>query len=418
MRVLLVSDSYPPLVGGATRAVYLLARGLTRTGHAVSVATPWQARAPAREEVDGVEVRRLDGIWSRLWRVLRKDAIQFRYTPPPVPDPEAIVRLRLMVRRFKPDLVISYGWMTYDATIALLGTKVPLVLSGRDYSSICALRTMYRNGGVCEGPAVTKCLACSRPEYGPIGATVAVAGVLGLRPILRRRVRGLQSCSKYMQETLHGHLLRKEQINRLRTDVVIPDYRVDDDAPPPEPVSGLPKEPYILFVGALRTIKGVHILFPAYEKLRNPPPLVLVGTPSGDRLPPVPRGAMVVEGLPHDQVMAAWSGALFGVAPSVLPEPLGNVIHEAMSMGRTVVGTVPSGQTEMIIDGRTGLLVQSGDVDELAAAMQRLIDEPALRARLEREALEWSARFSEHVQLPAFEKLLRDASNDTVRTEA
>jgi glycosyltransferase involved in cell wall biosynthesis len=90
MRVLLLSDSYPPLIGGATRAVHLLALGLVRRGNHVVVATPWQAAALAEEDVEGIRVHRLDGTWSRLRRPLRNEAIRYRYATPPIPDPEVV----------------------------------------------------------------------------------------------------------------------------------------------------------------------------------------------------------------------------------------------------------------------------------------------------------------------------------------
>src|ERR1035441_8496356 len=119
MRILLVSDSYPPLIGGATRAVHLLALGLQRRGDHVVVATPWQPARLAEEDVDGISVHRIDGIWSRLWRLLRKKAIRYRYTPPPVPDPEVVWRLRRLIRRSQPDVVVSYGWLSYGAAAAM-----------------------------------------------------------------------------------------------------------------------------------------------------------------------------------------------------------------------------------------------------------------------------------------------------------
>ena len=406
MRVLLVSDSYPPLIGGATRAVHLLASGLARRGDLVTVATPWQAAAAPYELIDGVQVHRLDGTWSRLWRVARKEAIRLRYTPPPVPDPEVVWRLRRLIRKERPDAVLSYGWITYGTALALLGTGIPLVLSGRDYSNVCTLRTLLRRGEPCDGPALLKCLRCARGEYGPVGSLVGVTAVLGQRPLLRRRVRAIQSCSGYMQNILRVHLFKASDLERLGADVVIPDYRVESLTPRVAPLDKLPASPYILFVGALRTIKGIEVLFRAYDQLEDRPPLVLIGTRSLDPLPPLPPGAELFEAVPHEQVMAAWEGALFGVAPSILPEPFGNVIHEAMSVGRTVIGTVPGGHGEMIINGQTGLLVPSGDVDALADAMRLLLEQPELRKRLESGARDISTRFTEAQQLPKFIELL------------
>ena len=120
-----------------------------------------------------------------------------------------------------------------------------------------------------------------------------------------------------------------------------------------------------------------------------------------------PPGVTVEYDVSHATVMAAWDRALFGVAPSVLPEPLGNVVHEAMSRGKPVVGTAPSGHEEMIEDGVDGLLVASRDIDGLAEAMPRLIDDEELRARLGEAARIHSERFTAEVQLPKLRRALR-----------
>jgi glycosyltransferase involved in cell wall biosynthesis len=103
--------------------------------------------------------------------------------------------------------------------------------------------------------------------------------------------------------------------------------------------------------------------------------------------------------------MAIWERALFGVLPTKAPEALGNVVHEAMSKGRAMIGTRPGGQEDMIEDGETGLLVPGGDVDALTAAMQRLLDDPQLRERLGEKARERSATFTPEAVMPRIERL-------------
>jgi len=64
------------------------------------------------------------------------------------------------------------------------------------------------------------------------------------------------------------------------------------------------------------------------------------------------------------------------------PDPLPRVVMEAMAAGRPVIGYRGGGVPEMVVDGETGLLLDSGDVDGLAAAMVSLARDPSLRARL------------------------------------
>jgi glycosyltransferase involved in cell wall biosynthesis len=69
------------------------------------------------------------------------------------------------------------------------------------------------------------------------------------------------------------------------------------------------------------------------------------------------------------------------VVPSHV-EPLGNATLEAMAHARAVIGCAVGGIPEMIVDGVTGLLVPPRDPASLACAIERLIADEDLRARL------------------------------------
>jgi glycosyltransferase involved in cell wall biosynthesis len=416
LRLLLVSDLYPPCIGGAARSTRLLARGLASRGHTVSVATPWQPDSPEREDDGGVAVHRVRSLTTRVSLFSANPA---RRRHPPFPDPETVWRLRRLVSQLHPDLVHAYGWMAYSCVLALLGLGVPLLLAARDYGYVCPVHTLVRRGHICDGPAVVKCLGCAPRTLGVAKGILAVAGVLTGRGLLRHRARGIHSVSAYVQETLQRHLLggRSEKScvsgggesapGRQRATRVIHSFGDESADGPPDPgiLARLPAAPYILFVGALRAVKGIQQLLDAYAQLDAPPALVIIGTRHLGAPAALPPGITVLYDVPHATVMAAWAGALFGVAPSTWAEPSGNVVHEAMSRGKAVIGTTPGGHAEMVVHEETGLLVPTADVGALAAAMQRLIDDRDLRERLGQAAARRARLFTAEVVLPRFEAL-------------
>jgi glycosyltransferase involved in cell wall biosynthesis len=75
-------------------------------------------------------------------------------------------------------------------------------------------------------------------------------------------------------------------------------------------------------------------------------------------------------------------------------EPFGRVIAEAMAVGTPVVATSVGGPAEIIAHGRDGLLAPPRDPAAWAAAINRLLDDPAERRRMGERARESAARFA------------------------
>ena len=103
----------------------------------------------------------------------------------------------------------------------------------------------------------------------------------------------------------------------------------------------------------------------------------------------------------HRKDVAALLSAVDVVAvPSVWEEPLPYVAVEALCAGRPVVAFGVGGIPEIVIDGETGFLVPKGDVDALADALVRLLEDPALRKRLAEGGRQHAQNFTvnHHVQ--------------------
>ena len=92
-------------------------------------------------------------------------------------------------------------------------------------------------------------------------------------------------------------------------------------------------------------------------------------------------------GLPQDEVLARYRDADLFVLPSKVSadgdrDGLPNVLMEAQSQRLACLSTNLSGIPELVVHGETGWLVEQQDLPGLAAALERLIRDPGLRARL------------------------------------
>ncbi len=71
-----------------------------------------------------------------------------------------------------------------------------------------------------------------------------------------------------------------------------------------------------------------------------------------------------------------------------LEEGLGIVFTEAMACGKPVIATNVGGIPDVVIDGKTGILVEPGDIAGIAEAIKKILSSPPLLRSIRRESLE------------------------------
>ena len=130
--------------------------------------------------------------------------------------------------------------------------------------------------------------------------------------------------------------------------------------------------PHVLYAGRLSPEKGVLDLLAA----ANGMPLVVVGDGPLRRRVPQALGF-----LPPAELGRRYERAAVVACPS-RREGFGVVAAEAMAHGRPVVASAVGGLLDLVVDGKTGLLVPPGDISALRLALERLLGDPALRRRL------------------------------------
>lgn len=394
MHVLQLTDFYRPVIGGLERHVETLSRELIRYGHTVTIVTLQTGDDPAEEILDGVRVIRIRG-WSGSLPVLHADAA--RPFHPTVPDPGAMAALRRVIQQERPAVVHSHSWIQYSYFPLHRGPRGPAhVVTLHDYGVACAKRTLQhvtRRAALsaagpagprhpsrpCSGPRLAKCLACAPEQYGVLKGAAITTGLRASR-LLHGRADCYIAISRAIADASRAALPGRSEIVVVPT--IVPNGLPELARSTPRPGFLPPEDGYLMFAGALGPHKGVDVLLEARRRMRNRPPLVLIGTPRADTPRIDDPEVVLARNVPSAQVMASWLRASAAVVPSVWSEPLGQVAVEAMLVGRAVVASDVGGLRDVVQHGVTGLVVPPGDPGALAAALDNLLDDPQTRLRM------------------------------------
>jgi len=407
MRIMMLAQSFAPIVGGEERVVEDLSRELVRRGHDVSIATLQQ---PGDRPVGEVAGARVHTLRSTSYRFTRNHRDAERRHAPPTPDPETVFDLRRVLQRERPQIVHAHNWIVHSYLPLAREAHSALALSLHDYGLICATKRLRRKDGICSGPAPVKCQLCAGEHYGLAKGLVTAFGTRAFESRLRRRVDVFLPVSSTVEELCR---MREGDVSR-----VIPNFIGELPEPPSDDprLAQLPEEPFILLFGDATVDKGAWHLAEAYRKLEDPPPLVLVGRCYIDELAERP-GIHIMGTWPHRLAIEALRRSMFAVAPSLWPEPFGLVALEAAAAGKPIVASDIGGLRDIVIDGETGLLVPPDDRPALVRALRRLISDEELRARLGASARERAARFNAETIVPCFEQAYETAlANRRART--
>jgi len=189
------------------------------------------------------------------------------------------------------------------------------------------------------------------------------------RPVLRR-ARLVVAASAFLAQRARS--LGAREVRIVPSGVAVPEAVGAPDEPP-----------HVLYVGRLSAEKGVLELVEACRGL----PLVVVG--DGPLRASVPEAV----GFVAPGELGPWYERAAVVAAPSRREGYGVAAREAMAWGRPVVASAVGGLADAVEDGVTGLLVPPGDVAALRGALERLLADPELRARLGAAARERALSF-------------------------
>ena len=365
----------PPKEGSAPlQVIFNTSKHLTRMGHQVVILDrKYSKRDPSVEEVEGVEIARLNVIQ--------------------LPSSRAPGFLRFILAELNATLFA----LAVSSYLRKNGSKIDVIhLHLTSIGLIVSILNRRLRGKMFYTCHLSQwALAANK-----LGISERVH--LLLDSYLMRRVRRVIALNDTAKESF-------THIGKVKADniVVVPNG-VDTDFFNPnietaEAVKryGLEGKLTVLFVGRLAKIKGVEHLVKAADAIVNRfgnkhTLFVLVGshTYAGVDEPvnmeetltyirhhQLDKNIILTGPLPLEEVRYLYAAADIFVLPSLAEgDPL--VTLEAMASGKPVIGTRVGGIPNQVRDGWNGFLIDPGDEQQLADRIRHLIDNPVERERM------------------------------------
>lgn len=294
-------------------------------------------------------------------------------------------RILKLLRQERPDVVHfhnTFPLMSPSVYFACRELRVPVVQSLHNPRLLCPAGTFYRNGRVCEdclGKAIPwpsilhGCYRDSRSQ------TAVVASMLTVHRWLETWVNHVDAyivfTEFYRKKFIEGGLPRGKLF--VKPHFVFPD--------PLKKAQTLGH--HVTFIGRLQPGKGIRTLLRAWQLMPAVPLKIIGDGPLRNEVQcfidnhGMKKDVALLGHLGRDAVMAEIKRSSLFVWPSEF-ETFGLVAVEAFACGAPVIASRAGAMAEIVADGRTGILFNPGDPEDLAAKVRWAVEHPDALARM------------------------------------
>jgi len=294
---------------------------------------------------------------------------------------EAARLMRKLIEKYRPD-IIHLNNIHHQLTPAILNGpakyNIPVVWTLHDYILNCPDNTFLRQGKIC-----TKCAdgnnihaIIHRCKKGSLGASIiaALESTIYNPRKLAKTVKKFIAPSRFLADLLVNHGLPKNKVTSIPNFLPVAEIEFTG-------------HDYFLYVGRLSSEKGVDILLDAFKRLKIGKLIIAGDGPKREQLEKKALDMNIknVEFVGHqspESIIRLLAGCLAVILPSICWENFPYSVIEAMAAGKPVIGSRTGGIPEQIEHGKSGLIFSPGNVDELAAHMDKLFNDRAIAAEM------------------------------------
>jgi len=302
---------------------------------------------------------------------------------------EAKRKFKYLLQKEKPDIVYIMHYhnkMSPSIVVAAKELGIPVIHRISDFQYICA-NALFHNEkiGLCE-----KCLTGSKWN------AVRYKCVLNSR---------LYSFVKIAAQKLHEILKITEKIDAFIVPSAFTISKLSQYGISPEKLNLVPtffnhnfvdskKEivynPFALYVGRIEKQKGLFTLIKAFENTNYQLKIIGFSNDSyDDYLKEYTSGKMNIEflgKLKFEDIIPYLSSCLFSIVPSEIYDNFPNAVIESYAFQKAVIASDIGSLKELLIDGKTGLLFEAGNCNDLNSKVEYLFSNPELCRKMGKEA--------------------------------
>ncbi|MFZ1140345.1 MAG: glycosyltransferase family 4 protein [Candidatus Sulfotelmatobacter sp.] len=315
-------------------------------------------------------------------------------------------RIRAMIEEFRPDVAHVrniYHHLSPSILWELRAHNVPVVYHLNDFKLLCPTYNLVSQGQACEACKGGEFWHAVRPScypgIGPRMTLTTEAYVHRWLGTYKKCVNLFLAPSQFVRDKFveHGWDPGKfEVLPHFQKAHELRQFETKNDAP-------------LLYFGRLSAEKGVDDLLRAMQKVPHMRLIVAGDGPQRGELQELADSLGLSKVRFVGQVGRAERDALiaesrFTVLPSHAYETLGKTILESYAEARAVVASDLGSRRELVYQGETGFLYRTGDVNQLAAAIQSLGSTPLLAEKMGRAG--WELVRQRHTDEGHSQKLL------------
>ena len=390
MRIMIVTDQYPPMVGGVPTVTYGLAHDFADRGHQVWVVAPSQGARDVRRLEQKVRVYRFSSFEWPTYEGLRIPFLPF-------------VPLRNLLKRSDPHIIHIHSPVVLGNIAQILagGLRKPVIATNH-YLPINMSRSLSVDpffGKPFNNITYTYLVNfCNRCEY----VTAPTATALNLL-----YEHGLRAPASVIS---NGIDLKKYTPGE-RSEAVLQRLNLPLD------------RPIVLHVNRLNYEKRIDVLLDAVAKMSSNAHIALVSTGPAEadlraqveRLNIADRVSFLGFVRDADLLALRHSSDLFVIPSEADLQSLATM--EAMACGLPIIAANSYALPELAHHGENGYVFQPGNSDELAGYIDKLLADPELRKTMGQKSLEIIARHDRIQVLDKWEALYRRLANEFIEAQ-